>query len=189
MSSTIRLWTFERAGVSKWLIKPGLSQVGGLQTTVLVFDVKHDWFVVARKNLASSAVENLVQMMESRLEIRKRLDGIEQEIQQLPLDSNDSAERRADLLEQQETVSMSLARIEARIKKAALDLQISDPHVAAQLRASQQNKFLDLKLRARALKQRLRQRLISRRFEQERLERAYRSARLGKFELLVSRNS
>jgi SOS response regulatory protein OraA/RecX len=80
---------------------------------------------------------------------------------------------------------MSLARIEARIKKAALDLQISDPSVAAQLRASQENKFLDLKLRARALKQRLRQRLISRRFEQERLERAYRSARLGKFELFL----
>lgn len=133
----------------------------------------------ARRNLASSAVDNLVQMMDSLSETRKRLDGVERELLELPASSEDNADRRSDLLEQQEGISLSIARMDARIKKAAHDLQINNPGAASQLRASQKNKFLDLRLRARAVKQRLRQRLINRRFEQERLERAYRSSRLG----------
>ena len=123
-----------------------------------------------------------MQMMDSLSETRKRLDGIERELRELPASSGDIADRRSDLLEQQEVTSVSIARMDAKIKKAAQDLQINDPGAASQLRASKQNAYLDLQLRARAIKQRLRQRLINRRFEQDRLERAYRSARLGEWQ-------
>lgn len=125
-----------------------------------------------------------MQMMETQGQNNQRLAIIQQEILGLSDDSEKDLGRREDLLDQQEALSILIERTAARIKRNAMDLQLKNPRAAAQLRATRENKYLDLKLRARALKQRLRQRLINRRFEQERLERSYRSARLGELSLV-----
>jgi hypothetical protein len=90
----------------------------------------------------------------------KQLGSIQQEIAELS-ESEDVFNHREDLLDQHEALSISIERTAARIKRAAMELQVKNPRAAAQLRATQENKYLDLKLHARAWKQRLRQRLIN----------------------------
>lgn len=136
---------------------------------------------VASKNLAGAFVTNLLSMIESQSNTQGSIKRILTEMASLGQDAQ-SAERRVDLSIQQSDLEASNQRLSIRITKGVKQLMDKDRATAAVLKRAQDDEFISLRLRARALKHRIRCRIRERRFESERLERAYFRATLGTFQ-------
>lgn len=117
-------------------------------------------------------------MIESQSNTQLAIQKLLQEMADLP-ENGESAERRVDLTIQQSDLQASSERLACRIAKGIKQLTNKDHASAAVLSKAQHDKFLSLRLRARALKHRIRSRIRERRFESERLVRAYFRATLG----------
>jgi hypothetical protein len=117
-------------------------------------------------------------MIESQSNTQGAIKQILKEMATLGQDTQ-SAERRVDLSIQQSDLEASNQRLSVRINKGVKQLMDKDRATATMLKKAQDDKFIGLRLRARAIKHRIRSRVRERRFESERLERAYFRATLG----------
>jgi len=120
-------------------------------------------------------------MIESQSSTQSAIKNLLKEMASLGEDSQ-SAERRVDLSIQQSDLEASNQRLSVRIAKGVKQLMDKDHATARMLKKAQEDKFIGLCLRARALKHRIRSRIRERRFESERLERAYFRVTLGVFQ-------
>ena len=122
-------------------------------------------------------------MIEAQSSTQSTIQKLLKEMATLPQNA-ESAERRVDLTIQQSDLEASNQHLSARIAKGVKQLTEKDSASAAILKKAQNDKFLSLRLRGRALKHRIRTRIHERRFESEWLERAYFRATLGRFGIL-----
>jgi hypothetical protein len=147
-----------------------------LRMNTVLWDIDEN--TVASKNLAGTFVNNLLSMIESQSNTQAAIQKLLQEMADLP-ETAQSADRRVDLTIQQSDLQASSQRLSSRIAKGIKQLTEKDHASAAVLMKAQRDKFLSMRLRARALKHRIRSRIRERRFESERLVRAYFRAALG----------
>ena len=120
------------------------------------------------KNVANKAINEIMALYTARNAFGAELGGMDQK-----LISGDYGEDMLveDVLAAHQAIVKKQIAIEATIKTKKKRLGVRDQEDLKNLMG---NKFLQLKLNARALKQRIRDRLRNRKFELERLERAYR---------------
>ena len=131
------------------------------------------------KNIANNAIKEIMALYTARNAFAAELGGLDQK-----LISGDHGDDMLveDVLAAHLAVVKKQRAIEETIKTKKKKLGVRDQENLKNLMG---NKFLQLKLNARALKQRLRDRLRNRKFELERLERAYRQTTSNGKKLLM----
>lgn len=95
-------------------------------------------------------------------------------------DDEISADAKFNLTLQAQNRQDYLNRLATRIRRACQQLAQKDRPTYSALEKARKDKFLGLRLQARAVKHRLRTRIRERRFESERLERSYFRSTLGR---------
>jgi len=119
------------------------------------------------KNSGSKAVEEILNLISARNSFREDLAAVE-----LMLASGTyEADETDDLIERKGSINKNLEKTQASIQRKRNMLGIDG---RANLNKLKDNKFLQLRMNAAALKNRIRTRLRERKFELDRLERAYR---------------
>jgi hypothetical protein len=132
------------------------------------------------KNIVNNAVKEIMALYTARNAFAVELGGLDQKL--IAGDYGDDM-LVEDVLAARVAVVNKQKAIEDTIKTKKKKLGVRDQENLKNLMG---NKFLQLKLNARALKQRLRDRLRNRKFELERLERAYRNTTSnGKLLLMI----
>ena len=149
----------EKLALEKSLLENEWKQQVAAQTKLLVRQ---------SKNVANKAINEIMALYTARNAFAAELGGMDQK-----LISGDYGEDMLveDVLAARQAIVKKQIAIEATIKTKKKRLGVRDQEDLKNLMG---NKFLQLKLNARALKQRIRDRLRNRKFELERLERAYR---------------
>ncbi|EDR08571.1 uncharacterized protein LACBIDRAFT_296860 [Laccaria bicolor S238N-H82] len=119
------------------------------------------------KNIAIIAIKEILALYTAKKSFATELGGLDDQLISGAYEDDMSVE---DVLAACKAIMKKQGVIDANIKTKKKRLGVKDQD---DLRKLMGNKFLQLKLNARALKQRLRDHLRNRKFELERLERAY----------------
>lgn len=119
------------------------------------------------KDIANKAIKEIMVLYTSKTAFASELGGLDQKLISGDYGEDMSVE---DVLAARRAIVQKQIAIDGNIKTKKKRLGVKDQENLKNLMG---NKFLQLKLNARALKQRLRDRLRNRKFELERLERAY----------------
>ena len=133
------------------------------------------------KNIANSAIKEIMALYTARNAFAVDLGGLDQKLIAGDYGDDMSVE---DVLAARLAVVKKQTAIEETIKTKKKKLGVREQENLKNLMG---NKFLQLKLNARALKQRVRDRLRNRKFELERLERAYRHTTSNGKTLLIKK--
>jgi hypothetical protein len=120
------------------------------------------------KNIANIAIKEILALYTAKKSFVMELGGLDDQLISGVYGDDMSVE---DVLAARKAIMKKQSVIDANIKTKKKRLGVKDKEDLKKLMG---NKFLQLKLNARALKQRLRDHLRYRKFELERLERAYR---------------
>jgi hypothetical protein len=120
------------------------------------------------KNIANIAIKEILALYTAKKSFVMELGGLDDQLISGVYGDDMSVE---DVLAARKAIMKKQGVIDANIKTKKKRLGVKDQEDLKKLMG---NKFLQLKLNARALKQRLRDHLRNRKFELERLERAYR---------------
>ena len=148
----------------------------GLETSLLVNEWKQQVAAQTKplarqsKNIANIAIKEILALYTAKKSFSVELGGLDDQLISGVYGDDMSVE---DVLAARKVIMKKQGVIDANIKTKKKRLGVKDQEDLKKLMG---NKFLQLKLNARALKQRLRDRLRNRKFELERLERAYRQS-------------
>ncbi|KAG6836231.1 hypothetical protein H0H93_010036 [Arthromyces matolae] len=118
------------------------------------------------KEIGNKAIEEIMTLQENRKSIQAELSQVN-----LQMAEEDDDFISQTLRDEKETLLKSMEKVQASIKAKREKLGVDG---RANLAKYKDNKFLQLRLNAQALKNRIRAKLRERKFELERLERAYR---------------
>jgi len=146
----------------------------GFETSLLVNEWKQQVSAQTKplarqsKNIENNAIKEILALYTAKKSFSVELGGLDDQLISGVYGDDMSVE---DVLAACKVIMKKQGVIDANIKTKKKRLGVKDQEDLKNLMG---NKFLQLKLYARALKQRLRDRLRNRKFELERLERAYR---------------